>query len=114
LDAIPELTTAQKLAAVKTLAPRKGKRGTVSPAVWQAWCDARAALAFWQDQVDECEVLLREELGDAAVIVVGGQVAGWRQKFSQRIRPPYIWLKDYIQPARLSSTGDTAGATGES
>jgi hypothetical protein len=75
---VAALTVAQQLAAAKTLPPVRGKRGTVHTTTWAAWHDARAVVTYWQDQADAYEVALREELGDAAVIVAGGQVVGYR------------------------------------
>jgi putative phage-type endonuclease len=71
--------SAATLAAVKAMSPmREHQEAEVSAQLYEAWIGAKDEAAHWKSLARECEIHLREQLGEADTMTINGVAVGRR------------------------------------
>jgi putative phage-type endonuclease len=80
-------SSAATLAALKARFTRAdGKQTEVDETVYAAWSDAWDVLKWWQEQVREYEIMLRDQAGEAAELTVNGEIVAKRLVFDTHVK----------------------------
>jgi len=76
--------------------PRKDKSAPVDGTLWAAWSDAKDVTAAFKSKAAGFEAEIREQLGEATLIEVGGEVVG-RRIISMASVKAHTRTQDYLK-----------------
>jgi len=94
------------LAALRARFPAsKGKEAEIDAAVWDTWANARARADTWLDIAKLEEAKIREQLGEATILTVGGTKVATRITGDAQVKA-HVRHNDYIR--RTPKKGDSA------
>ena len=88
--------------------PRKDKSAPVDGTLWAAWSDAKDVTAAFKSKAAGFEAEIREQLGEATLIEVGGEVVG-RRIISMASVKAHTRTQDYLKVIKRDE-GDGNGS----
>lgn len=87
--------------------PAKDKHADITPELWDAYQRASYEIKLTENARRHIENTIREQIGEAGVITVDGQVVAWRRRYTVKAHTRKAGTRDMI--IRANAKGDTDG-----
>jgi hypothetical protein len=102
--------SAATLAALKALHPgtRNDKRAEIEPGLWHLYDVTKETVSAYQGQLRKAEARIRDQIGEAGVITVAGEVVGYRRITHVKEHTRKAGTRDMIVRATTKETTEDA------
>jgi hypothetical protein len=85
--------------------PRKDKSAPVDGTLWAAWSDAKDVTAAFKSKAAGFDAEIREQLGEATLIEVDGEIVGRRVIATAQVKA-HTRTQDYLKIINREGNGD--------